>query len=86
MAKKVTPPATTKAAAPAASAAGNTVSTPVRNSAVPPRQAAPAAPAARKEITQEQIAIRAYEISRSGTGGSQEDNWFRAERELRAGL
>lgn len=39
---------------------------------------------ARREITHEQIARRAYEIYKSGTGGSTEDNWFRAERELRA--
>jgi hypothetical protein len=29
------------------------------------------------------IAKRAFEISRSGTGGSELDNWFRAESELR---
>ena len=34
--------------------------------------------------TQEQIARRAYEIYKSGTGGSPEANWYRAERELRA--
>jgi len=37
-----------------------------------------------RQVTQEQIARRAYEISQSGTGGTPEDNWFRAERELRA--
>ena len=37
-----------------------------------------------RTITQEQIARRAYEIFKSGTGGTPEDNWFRAERELRA--
>jgi hypothetical protein len=37
-----------------------------------------------REITHEQIARRAYEIFKSGTGGTPEDNWFRAERELRA--
>ena len=35
-------------------------------------------------VTQEQIARRAYEIFKSGTGGTPEDNWYRAERELRA--
>lgn len=35
-------------------------------------------------ITSEQIARRAYEIFKSGTGGSTEENWYRAERELRA--
>ena len=34
--------------------------------------------------TQDQIARRAYEIFKSGTGGSPEENWYRAERELRA--
>lgn len=36
-----------------------------------------------KEITFDMIAKRAYEIHASGFGGSQDDNWFRAERELR---
>jgi hypothetical protein len=31
------------------------------------------------------IAKRAFEIYVSGKGGSQTDNWFRAERELRTG-
>ena len=34
----------------------------------------------------EEIALRAYYISRSGSGGSQDDNWLRAERELRGGI
>ena len=38
-----------------------------------------------RQVTHEQIARRAYEIFKSGTGGSTEDNWFRAERELRGG-
>ena len=33
-------------------------------------------------VTQGDIAKRAYEIYLSGTGGSETDNWFRAEREL----
>ena len=57
------------------------VSTPIRNTAIP-KVAAVAAPAPR-QIAQEQIAKRAYEIFASGTGGSESDNWFRAERELR---
>jgi hypothetical protein len=32
------------------------------------------------------IARRAYEIYRSGKGGSDFENWCRAERELRAGF
>jgi hypothetical protein len=34
---------------------------------------------------QEQIARRAYEISQSEESGSDEDNWRRAEEELRSG-
>jgi len=34
--------------------------------------------------TQQEIARRAYEIYKSGKGGSDVENWFRAERELRA--
>jgi hypothetical protein len=41
-------------------------------------------PATGRQVTHEQIARRAYEISKSGTGGSPEENWYRAERELRA--
>jgi Protein of unknown function (DUF2934) len=37
----------------------------------------------KREITHEMIAKRAYEIYVSGKGGSQLDNWLRAERELR---
>lgn len=37
-----------------------------------------------RPVTQEQIARRAYEIYKSGTGGTPEENWYRAERELRA--
>ncbi len=62
-----------KAAAPATPA--KTV-TAVRNSAIPK-------PLPKKEITHDQIARRAYEISISGSGGSEVDNWLRAERELK---
>jgi hypothetical protein len=34
-------------------------------------------------VTQDAIARRAYEIWQSGKGGSDFDNWVRAERELR---
>jgi hypothetical protein len=54
--------------------------TAVRNSAVPPKTVAAAKKAA---ITSDQIAIRAFGIWQSGQGGNQDDNWFRAERELR---
>ena len=39
--------------------------------------------AATPEITYEMIAERAYHISESGEGGSDEENWHRAETELR---
>jgi len=35
--------------------------------------------------THEEIARRAYEISQSRDAGSDEENWHRAERELRGG-
>ena len=72
------PVAGAKPAAPAAAAV--TTSTPVRNTPVPKgavRQAA------KKEVTYGDIAQRAYEIWASGQGGSEMDNWLRAERELR---
>lgn len=90
MAKRPTP-AAPKAAAPikagpapmppSVSAAAPASSTPVRNSPIP-KPAVSAAPA-KKEITYDQISQRAYDIHCSGGGGSQDDNWFRAERELR---
>jgi hypothetical protein len=63
-------------------AAKSTVSTPVRNSAVPKASAV----TTRKpvEITGEMIAVRAFEIFASGQGGSELDNWFAAERQLRS--
>ncbi len=56
--------------------------TPVRNTVVPPK---PAVIPARKPavVTHEAIAIRAYEIWRSGKGGSEQQNWVQAERELK---
>ena len=41
------------------------------------------ATANKSEVTHEMIARRAYEISISGSGGSEVDNWLRAEQELR---
>jgi len=38
------------------------------------------------EITEEMIARRAYEISQSGDAGTPEENWRRAEEELRRGV
>ena len=39
---------------------------------------------AREEVTAEEIAVRAYEIHISGTGGDELENWLRAEKELKA--
>jgi hypothetical protein len=77
-------PASSKkvAAKPIAKPIEKAVSTPVRNTPIPKVVASPAIPAP-KQVTREQIAKRAYEIFASGTGGSESDNWFRAERELR---
>jgi hypothetical protein len=41
--------------------------------------------AAAPEITEEMIAERAYHISQSGEGSTDEENWHRAEAELRSG-
>jgi hypothetical protein len=51
-----------------------------------PRAATPQSAAVRpaaKAVTHELIARRAYEIWASGQGGSETENWIRAERELR---
>ena len=37
----------------------------------------------KREVTRDQIAKRAFEIYASGKGGSQDENWLRAERELK---
>jgi hypothetical protein len=75
MAKKIT---TTKTTAASKSAAVPTT-TAIRNSAVPPKAAA----AKKQAPAYDQIALSAYLIWKSGTGGNQDDNWLRAERELR---
>jgi hypothetical protein len=83
MAKK-TPTNSSKNGSPVAAktVAAAPVVTPVRNSAVPPK--ATAAPIARKSApTHDQIALTAYFIWKSGQGGSQDENWFAAERRLR---
>ena len=68
-----------RAAAPAKVVAAP-VKTPARNTPVPRPQ-----PVAR-EISTEMIAKRAFEIWAGGTGGTEHENWLRAERELRSGL
>jgi hypothetical protein len=85
MAKKFTSPAPAQNVTPVtkpvtrAIAASATITSPVRNSPIPKVQGAATG---KKEISREQIAKRAYEIWRSGTGGSELDNWHRAIREL----
>jgi hypothetical protein len=88
MAKKIAPapavpskkPAATPVAAAKPAPAPAVASTPVRNSPVPKGAVRPAA---KKEVTYGDIAQRAYEIWSSGQGGSETDNWLRAERELK---
>ena len=60
--------------------------TEVRNTAIPKLSPVVKKKATPAEVTQDQIAQRAYEIYASGNGGSATDNWFRAERELRGGI
>ncbi len=57
--------------------------TKVRNTAIPKVSKKAAALV---ELSYEVIAKRAFEIHVGGTGGSELDNWYRAERELKAGL
>lgn len=81
MAKKSTTASKNGASASAKPAAIAPTVTAVRNSAVPPK--APAVAARKPAPTYDQIALSAYYIWKSGNGGSQEENWFRAERQLR---
>jgi hypothetical protein len=71
-----------KSAAPARSASRPAE---VRNSPVPKKvTGSPAAKGVvqKREVTREMISKRAHEIAHSGHGGSDLDNWLRAEREL----
>ena len=61
-------------------AAGKTT-TSFRGTTIP--KTTPAAAASKRQITREMIALRAYEIWKSGKGSSEFENWVRAERELR---
>ena len=63
---------------------GNVRTGPVRNTAIPKTQPQrQSSPQTKRQVSQEQIAKRAYEIWISGKGGSETENWLRAERELR---
>jgi hypothetical protein len=79
MAKKAFGSSTTRATTPVRS-------TKVRKSPVPRHARKTPISKPRLSITHEMIAQRAYLISISGTGGSQDENWLRAERELYADL
>jgi hypothetical protein len=71
---------------PKTKAAPAPIRTEVRNTPVPRAGATASAAAAKtikKQVTMDMIARRAYEIYQSGQGGSEFDNWIRAERELR---
>ena len=77
--------------APAAQSAGVSAetTTPVRKSVIPKPVAAaankPATAATPQTFGWHDIAVRAYHISQSDTGGSEDDNWLRAENELKSG-
>ena len=87
MARKITP-VKTPAKATAKPVAKAIASSPVRNSPIPKVAAkpGPAKATAPRSVTQEMIAIRAFEISCGPSCGSELDNWYRAERELRGGV
>ena len=55
--------------------------TEVRNTAIPKLK--PTKRTAEVVVTRDDVARRAFEIYASGNGGSETDNWYRAERELR---
>jgi hypothetical protein len=81
MAKKFNSPASVPGVTPVTKAVppSATISTSVRNSPIPKVQGTGSG---KKELARDQIAKRAYEIWRSGSGGSEQDNWYRAIREL----
>ncbi len=73
------------------SASPSTAPETARAAIVPPTAAGKAKPLAQtsastpvspKVVTHEMIAFRAFEISRTTTGGSELENWLRAEREF----
>jgi hypothetical protein len=62
--------------------------TPVRNTSIPKTVTPTKAAAASQPriVTHEMISVRAFEISCGPNCGSEMENWFRAERELRGGI
>ena len=92
MAKKPTPaekPALAAKPPVTKTAAAAEKTSPVRKSVVPKAAAAvanqPATAATPQTFGWHDIAVRAYHISQSGTGASEDENWLRAENELRQG-
>jgi predicted lipid-binding transport protein (Tim44 family) len=72
-----------KDAKPADKSTGRSAIPATEDVAPAPVQGAPLIlPPAKTEITHQMIEEAAYYIHLSGYGGSQDDNWFRAEREL----
>jgi len=64
--------------------ATTTRTTSVRNTAIPRSTNSTAGgQSSRQPVNHQTIAQRAYEIWQSGKGGTEQDNWYRAERELR---
>jgi hypothetical protein len=53
------------------------------NAQTPEEESAPTRGRGREPITRERIAERAYQISRSDQAGTDQENWLRAEQELR---
>jgi hypothetical protein len=75
-----------KAAAPAPAKAAAPAPTPAKAAAPAPAKVAAPAPVKAKtpaQPTQEEIAARAFEIYQR-EGGNEQENWYRAERELLA--
>ena len=87
MAKFNSPAPRATTPAPAKAAASGTpapIKTEVRNTPIPKVASAKiTVNPAGKQVSYDQIARKAYEIWQSGSGGSEFDNWIRAERELR---
>jgi hypothetical protein len=62
---------------------GKSIPSAAAKSTAPRNSPQPRPEPAKRQVTHEQIAKRAYEIFVSGKGGNAIDNWLRAERELR---
>jgi hypothetical protein len=76
------PRATTKTGATRTAKTETAVKRAVRAAKPATRRTRATRAAAAPAVTHEQIALRAYEIHLSGTGGDPVEHWLRAEREL----